>query len=387
MSQSSKASSVHLDAARAIAAITVMSGHTRDLFFTSITGKVGHGIPSAAKIGIGPEAVMVFFVLSGYLVGGSAIRLVRSGKWSWKDYLTKRLTRLWVVLIPALVFGVCLDLLGAHLFGGPGSIYSAPAPQTTVPAGVLDRITATNVLGTAAFVQTILVKSPGTNMPLWSLANEFWYYIAFPLGLLALAPGSWKRRILSGLGCVAICCFVGLPILSKFPIWILGALISLLPVRGLSSKWVVAALGLMLFPAFVLVKKSPLPNYGADWVIALIFACFLFAALHRNLPSGDGLYTRGARLLSGMSYTLYVVHLPMAIFLCAAFNRPWHYLGKTPANILLYLGFNGALIGLAWLFHLAFEANTDKVRHLIMAPASLRRAAPASVLSGPPSAE
>ena len=36
------------------------------------------------------------------------------------------------------------------------------------------------------FLQGIYTPTFGTDGALWSLANEFWYYLLFPLGLIAL---------------------------------------------------------------------------------------------------------------------------------------------------------------------------------------------------------
>ena len=135
------------------------------------------------------EAVVVFFVLSGYLVGGSVLRAVRVGTWTWKDYLLKRLTRLWVPLIPGLIIGVILDRLGYRIFG-QGSIYHNPPGIDLLTAVDLARRVGVRVfLGNAFFLQGILVPHLGTNVSLWSLADEFWYYIIFPLSVLAVTAG------------------------------------------------------------------------------------------------------------------------------------------------------------------------------------------------------
>ena len=130
--------SVHLDAIRGAAALTVFLSHGRPLFLRS-------GLSSMLKTGthadapqetsaadaqrttVGHEAVIVFFVLSGYFVGGSVIRSMKKGSYAWKPYLFQRLTRLWIVLIPALLLGLAVDLAGMHFFGGPFSIYATTA--------------------------------------------------------------------------------------------------------------------------------------------------------------------------------------------------------------------------------------------------------------------
>ena len=47
--------------------------------------------------------------------------------------------------------------------------------------------------GNLVFLQTILVPTYGTNALLWSLANEFWYYMLFPL--LAVLIHGWYSGI------------------------------------------------------------------------------------------------------------------------------------------------------------------------------------------------
>src|SRR5258707_10002263 len=102
-------SSVHLNAIRGAAALIVLLGHTRSLFFSSLTADTAptqaaaNYVVRGNRATVGEVAVIIFFVLSGYLVGGSVIRSVKNGTWSWKSYLFKRITRLWVVLIPALM--------------------------------------------------------------------------------------------------------------------------------------------------------------------------------------------------------------------------------------------------------------------------------------------
>lgn len=61
--------------------------------------------------GLGHEAVVVFFVISGFLVGGLTVRKW-SVKLSYKDYFAARFSRIYSVLIPALLLGAGLDWIG-----------------------------------------------------------------------------------------------------------------------------------------------------------------------------------------------------------------------------------------------------------------------------------
>ena len=122
---------------RAVAAVLVLIGHWRNAFFVDFANV--HSFRTIALIlyiitGAGHQAVIIFFVLSGYLVGGTTLRSLQGGEWSWKRYLTHRLVRLSVVLIPALLLGLFWDTLGVKmalspdLYGGWGSDHVTHLP-------------------------------------------------------------------------------------------------------------------------------------------------------------------------------------------------------------------------------------------------------------------
>ena len=95
------------------------------LFFVDYEAIARHNPLTVAAYlvsGLGHQWVIVFFVLSGYLVGGSVLRSVRTGSWSWRAYLLARLSRLYVVLLPALLLGGALDWLGMHMAGDRGRL-------------------------------------------------------------------------------------------------------------------------------------------------------------------------------------------------------------------------------------------------------------------------
>ncbi len=180
-----------LDLVRGVSALLVMLGHLRAFLFVDYGEVAGSGRLTKAfyfATGLGHQAVMVFFVLSGYLVGGSVIAGLRKGSFRWGGYAAARLVRLWMVLLPALLLTLGADLAGRHVnaaayAGGLNSQFMS-GPTVAEPAS-LDGLT---FLGNLGFVQTIAVPVYGSNGPLWMLANMFWYYVLFPL----LAVGIWQ---------------------------------------------------------------------------------------------------------------------------------------------------------------------------------------------------
>jgi hypothetical protein len=112
MSQGNKVYYPLLDVLRGPAALLVFLEHWRNLFFKDFPEIANPGILMKVFYlftGAGHQAVMLFFVLSGCVIAHVIYGLHERGKWSWRGYLSARLSRLWIVLIPAL---------GAH--GGVG---------------------------------------------------------------------------------------------------------------------------------------------------------------------------------------------------------------------------------------------------------------------------
>lgn len=295
------------------------------------------------------------------------LRALKRGTWSWADYLLRRLTRLYVVLIPGLIFGVALDLVGMHMHPSPDSLYAGPPGQTLVH-NIENKLTVPVVAGNFVFLQHARVETAGTNDSLWSLTNEFWYYILFPAILLLVKPNEklWRRALYFAL-IGGICFLVGSNVLLLFLPWLLGALIAVLPlsVPERASKWLLVAM-LLALPIFgVNVRKLPFSVFVVQWMVALYFTPLLYLILHRTRPSVDNVYRKCASFFSRISYTSYLVHMPVAVFICALINDPWHRETKSLANLVVFGMTNVALVIFAYLFYLAFEAKTDDVRRYL----------------------
>jgi len=175
--------SVWLDATRGCAALLVLADHFHNLYFAgreTALKATGHPLWTACFYLLrtaGTAAVVVFFVLSGYLIGGSVLRAVNQRRWSWADYLTHRFVRLWLVLLPALMLCAVWDAARVALLGG-----SAGFATRLAAAGVTIKLFAANAL----FLGSIHAATFGSDGVLWSLTAEFWYYLLLPLGVLAV---------------------------------------------------------------------------------------------------------------------------------------------------------------------------------------------------------
>ncbi len=363
--------SVHLAAIRSIAAFLVLAGHARLLFFGSyrVTAQASKAAVDAGQaLGLGHHARIVLFMLSGFLVGSSAYRSIRAGRWSWRKYLVRRMTRLWIVLLPALVLGGCLDTIGIQLFSHTHSIYSAPAGQTMVNPDFASTLTTKVLAANALFLQTIQAPTLGTNIPLWSLANEFWYYMAFPpLLLLVIDKRSNLDRALYLVLTVAILTFVGADIAILFLVWLMGFGVSLIPLRpSPKHQGTFAVASLVQFVLVnAMIRPHPVQGRVSDFLLSISFAVLLYSLVQLRQPISSMLYQRLSIGFSKFTYTLYLTHLPFLVLLTAIFIRPWHPWPKDTRHLLAAFLLVCCAYSYSWLLYLTFERNTEPLRHWV----------------------
>ena len=353
--------------------MVVFSAHARNMFFGArlatipvAAGSSLSGSGSSSMNGLGSQAVIVFFVLSGYLVGGSVLRGMKDGRWAWGPYLRQRLVRLWIVLVPALVIGWVLDATGTRFFGA-GSLYAGGPGQSVIAGPVIDRLGLSIYLGNVLFLQEITVPHLGSNSALWSLANEFWYYIAFPFLVLVFRGRGRLTRLASAAVLICIGCLVGKSIGLYFLIWLFGAGVSLVALKmNITVARLFTGFSVLAFLATVtFLRRHPIPQYTADVVLGLICAAALYGCLHDRGPARPILYPQLSGHLSNMSYTLYLVHLPALVFISAVVMRPWHPWTQTPISLAAFGCVIAAVFLYAVLLYLVFERHTGRVREAV----------------------
>jgi peptidoglycan/LPS O-acetylase OafA/YrhL len=366
----SASASDSLDVIRAVAAFAVMFGHLRIFFFVDFQHLQSKSWPLEALYffaGFGHQAVMVFFVLSGFLISSTVIRSHVLGKWSWRDYAVNRATRLYVVLVPGLLLGFFWDRLGSWLFA-PKGIYTHSLSDlgSAVP---LKNLTLENMLGNLLFVQTILCDTFGSNGPLWSLSNEFWYYVLFPVALAAgLAWAGRRLRVAIPLTCLAVFIgvFLGRNILIGFLIWIAGCgLVFLYSRVQVRSRF--AALGMLCFFSILsgvtlavarVLQRDPLLS---DLEVGFVFTLFLFALLQFAVRGNPSPYSAVAHRFAGFSYSLYVLHFPFLLFFRAWLVPPERW-QPTLTRLLCAVSVGAGSLLYAWLVSRVTEAKTDVAR-------------------------
>jgi peptidoglycan/LPS O-acetylase OafA/YrhL len=321
-----------LDFVRWVSAEAVLIHHVRSLVFplkTTVPWS-GRGVLTSAIYimgALGHQAVMIFFVLSGFLVGGSLLKEAAGGTVAVGRYLIHRVSRLYVVLIPSLVLGWGLDQIGLHFLNRSG-VYSHHYPQYlfALDFDVGQRLGLRTAAACLVNLQTIVAPPLGSNGPLWSLANEFWYYLLFPLLVLPLLSGVGKgRRLLCAALAVAVGALVYPTILLYGSIWLLGALArmsrrALIPWPWVSGLLTLAAL--LVGPRIATHFPNPPADFISDFVVGLFFTWFLISLLHSDRSAALP-FARVHTTLAGFSFSLYLLHFPFILLACAWTEATW----------------------------------------------------------------
>ncbi len=372
----------YLDSLRAGAAICVLVSHLRSFLFVDWPYVTNKNILLGAfyfLTGLGHEAVVVFFVLSGFFVGGSVAKSWTSGTWSAARYALQRIVRLETVLIPALLFTVFWDATGNLISEGAGYdgrwamvLRSGPSPDYIGTSH-----DASSLLGNVFFLMGVIVPTYGSNGPLWSLANEFWYYVIFPCVWIALFGKGVSRLVAIAIAGILL--------------WELPASISLYGVVWLQgfiawrlcrraqapewfrSPWSASLLVLAFIACLFFTKQSP--GLNSDLLLGLSAGLLTMFLAGRQPVDQDQLIPRLVARMADSSYSLYLFHFPFLCFIFFSFVLP-NRSQPVATAFALFVAIGFVTLTYAYAAWWCFERNTDAVRAILAIPLVRRSRVP-----------
>ena len=320
--------SLYLDALRLFAAVEVV------LFHLNSFALLGGG--RAWWNAYGHEAVVIFFVLSGFVIRHAAEH--RDG--TLRAFTISRVTRVYSVAIPCLLLTWLFDQIGMRVAPAiyDGLVTHGPDSVRLLLAGTMLNESA------LASVQVF------SNTPYWSIAYEFWYYFLF--GAVFFLSG-WRRIALL----LLVALIAGPRVLMLFPIWAFGwAAYVAVTRRSAPSRLLSWLLFILPLPTLLLIEATHMtlwehhaiagaigePGWrsGMAWSRYIVSDTLLGAAMALHLVGAAGVapalwralhrLERPIRFGAARSFTLYLLHQP-AMLLCGALllrlplgpARPW----------------------------------------------------------------
>jgi peptidoglycan/LPS O-acetylase OafA/YrhL len=310
--------SLYLDLTRIFAALAVLLDHAMPLF----------NLPSIADYG--HQAVIVFFVLSGYVIANIA----ETREVSPRAFLVARFSRLWSVVVPAMALTILCDTVGRTWGSDPGIYRFSPIDHPLI------RLTATLTFMSQSWISI----QPFSNYPAWSLSLEFWYYITFA-AFSFLPPG--RYRMIGVALAMLLCGPKGLLLL---PIWLMGVALRRCkrcrPVSGIANAmfWLT---GILLFcwlgmpgtywraremtaavvGPWLTNQLSEARVFWFDWLFGAAFAMHLLGARAVSNWVPIERLARPVRWLAGISFASYLFHMPLLHLFAAFLQKDQSLLG------------------------------------------------------------
>ena len=306
----------------------------------------------APGFGGGFGGVDVFFVISGFLIGSQIAEEIAGGRFSLAGFYERRIRR----ILPALYAMLALVLLAGAVILFPPDFHKL-IPIAVSVVGFLANVRISQALGDYAAASA--QASPLLHT--WSLAVEEQFYLAFPLVMLAIARLA-GRRYVTWLAPLALVSFAASIVAARidplrdfylptFRAWelLLGALLATRapsPPRRPAARGAFALAGLVLIAAgdLLLNRDTPFPS---EYALAPCAGAvlILYADCGPLSLAGRVLGHPAARWIGLRSYSLYLVHWPLLIFIRDYLDTP-HSLVVRALALAASLG----LAALSWRF-------------------------------------
>lgn len=300
--------SVYLDLVRFAAACFVYLYHSNQRWLVE---------PILPMANYGHTAVVVFFVLSGFVIA----YVTDTKERDWPSYAASRLSRVYSVALPAVVLTLLLDGVTRWFLIPQGHGY--PWDNFVV------RSAASLLMANEVWFVSITSFS---NVPYWSICYEAWYYVAF--GIFTFMP---RRRAWAVLAVLAL--VLGPKIVMLAPIWCLGvvlyrwqklaqiseaagwalALVTTLAIAAylaadvehVAGRWLEAQIGKHAFEQLTFSRW-----FIGDYLLGVL-VMLQFAGVRRVSHRVAGFFLaieKPVRTLAAYTFTLYLIHQPLFLF-------------------------------------------------------------------------
>ncbi|MET0590132.1 MAG: acyltransferase [Naasia sp.] len=257
----------------------------------------------------GMEAVLIFFVLSGYVLS----RAAASRRFSWRSYYPSRLIRLYLPVWAS----IALALLVAAVIprqSWPDASWFVNAHEPPTPESVVMNV-------------VLLGPTDHLNVPLWSLVWEVWFSLLLPVYLLA---ARWTRGSLLRASGLVAALFVLMAVgslassnaLRYLPVFALGVLLhthedviatAFAKVGRTAPILAASAIGVVSFWLLQPLVGPDHPIALAARALQIVSAVAIVASVTHTTPGLRVFASGPAQWLGRVSFSLYLTHATVLI--------------------------------------------------------------------------
>tara|TARA_R110001583_G_scaffold154316_1_gene305996 strand:+ start:26130 stop:27209 length:1080 start_codon:yes stop_codon:yes gene_type:complete len=300
--------SVYLDLFRFVAAVFVFAAHA--------TVYSGGQLWSLGQFG--HEAVVLFFVLSGFVIS----LVVLDKKESAFFYATNRFTRIYSTAIPSLILTAVIFYFGII---ADENMFSAFDDNNANPLWI--------VFSSVVFINQSWIATPVfINLPYWSLGYEVLYYVFF--GVAVYSKG-YARIILLA----SVLLVMGPSVALYLPLWLLGV-VCFIALKKYECSFVfsfvlflLSIIGCVVFSIgfvqdFINYKAkvffgfefysyllNPADRFASDYALSVFVAMNIFSAsgVTKKLSIFSGVCIKYIKWLASHTFSIYLYHYPILV--------------------------------------------------------------------------
>lgn len=366
----------YLHAIRGFAAFMVVMAHAKWPFWVGGTAfmqdRSVSALPTIDKVGLvqalassnGTTMVIVFYVLSGFVISYS----YQKNGWTYKQFLVNRAIRIYIPYLASAIIAGCILWIAFEL---AGPVFQNPVKDYHERVAVAreEGLTAVNFFKTLFFAKTERINYFGFNYVYWSLLYEALFYLFFPIIL------KWSKQVLIGTAVLYPLHFVFNPMPEINYWWFYfteylfyftagvalflylkakaPARLNLRPFLKQGFLWAMLGFSFLVVIAGLADRLKDFSFlaaalFGLTWITLI----WLYG-LKQNAA------TKGLLFLGTISYSLYLIHVPLLLLLYSLCYRffgwtvypsPWAYLASLiivlPASYLFYHVFEVASFNL-----------------------------------------
>ena len=253
-------------------------------------------------------AVVIFFILSGLVISYSTISKMNKRSYSFKEFFIERFSRIYVALIPCLIFILLLDWLSIYLY--VGYEYYDSLNFTTFVA---------NVLMLQDFPFQHLFTSLGSGRPLWTLAIEWWLYMAFGFLVIKFMNKFYWKYIPFFILCLIVPIYHIIGRGNSLTLfWIFGVIITLsIPYfYKLINSNILLLVSLLFFLFFIrlyIVHDSY--DVACAILLSMIISLILIYLSRIEILEKKYASVKSINFVVSYSFTLYLIHYTILCFL------------------------------------------------------------------------
>lgn len=333
--------SVLLDFVRGISAQLVVLGHL--VFFFGYNKNIY--FPTIQNFG-----VLVFFILSGFLISQTTFLKEEKGYTFW-DFFLDRFSRIFFTFIPALIFILIIDY---NFVRDYSEVYNMSPKNFFFNFFMIQGLPFGKYLGIEAF---------GSARPFWTVSVEWWFYIFFGIVFYRfysnkkIDPFQWPFLIVSSAFVLYYFHYRGDGLTIY---WFFGLVLSILYNQSKFKLKLPLYIIITIFAFSGLLIRMYFFKDMYDVGLAAMFAILLFinfnppeeiSKLYRNL-----FFSKISKFLANYSYSLYLLHYSIIVLYIDYFPQ------KTILNFAIIFILSNLI---SYIFYLFFEKKHYLFKNLI----------------------